>query len=101
MELILNSEELEQKLGEALKRLRLLKNWPREELCARAGISVTALRNLETGSGATIRSLIQVVRVLGREAWLSALAPQVTINPLHMVKEGGVRQRARRTRRVR
>jgi transcriptional regulator with XRE-family HTH domain len=90
--------DLEQKLGEAVKRLRLQKNLPREELCSRAGVSLTALRNLESGSGASVRTLVQIARALGKQDWLLAIAPQVTINPLHMLKEGAERQRARTVR---
>lgn len=71
--------ELEQKLGEAVKNLRLQKNLTREVVCERADISITALRNLESGKGASIRTLIRVARTLGRQDWILALAPQVVL----------------------
>ncbi len=91
--------ELEQKLGEAIKNLRLQKNLTRQAVCERAGISLTALRNLECGHGATLHTLIRAVRTLGRQDWIFALAPQVSINPLYMVRDKPYRQRASRQKR--
>lgn len=95
MEEVYNTDELELKLGESLKSLRLLKNWDRQSLCERAGISMNALRHLESGAGATVKSLIRIVRALDREDWLGAIAPTVSINPLHMGRSKRARLRAR------
>ena len=92
--------ELETSLGENLKELRLQKNLDRQTLCDRAGISMNALRHLETGEGATIKTLIRVVRALDRQDWLSGIAPKVSINPLHMVRNQPARQRASRRLKV-
>lgn len=88
-------EELEQNLGQNIRRARLFKNWTRETLCQRADVSLNALKNLESGSG-TIKTLVAVVRALGKVQWLDALAPQVSINPLHMVRGKPQRTRASR-----
>lgn len=87
MERILTDEETEQIIGENIKALRLQKNILRKKLCSQAGVSLTALKNLETGKGTTLKTLVKIVRALGRQDWLIALAPKATINPLHMVKE--------------
>ena len=89
-------EELEQLLGEDIKVLRLQQNTTRKMLCARAGLSENALRNLEGGKGATIKTLIRTLKALERESWLEKIAPKTSINPLHLVKEKPQRQRARR-----
>jgi transcriptional regulator with XRE-family HTH domain len=75
-------EELEFSLGEQLKRLRLNKNQDQKTLAARAGVSVRALRTREGGSGSTVKTLLSVVRALGREAWLETVAPVPTVNVL-------------------
>lgn len=90
----LNIEEMEVVLGENIKKLRLQKNLDRETLATQAGISVTAIKNLESGKGATTKTLLKVIRSLGREDWLRSLAPIASINPLHMVKNRPIRQRA-------
>ncbi|WP_233808917.1 helix-turn-helix domain-containing protein [Paraburkholderia sp. HP33-1] len=75
-------DELGIDLGEKLKRLRLNKNLDQKTLAARAGVSVRALRNIEAGQGSTVKTLLSVVRALGRESWLDTVAPVATVNPL-------------------
>lgn len=89
-------QELEIALGENLKALRLQKNLDRQTLCGQAGISENALRHLEDGNGATLKTLVRVIRALNREDWIAGIAPQVSINPLHMIHKNNPRQRARR-----
>jgi len=96
MEQISTPQELEVMLGENLKALRLQKNLDRRTLCHQAGISENALRHLEGGKGATLKTLVRVIKALDRESWLVGIAPQVSINPLHMVREKHLRQRASR-----
>jgi len=87
--------EFEADVGEQIKSLRLKQNIDRATLALRAGCSVSALKNLESGNGSTLRTLIAVVRALGREDWLRNVAPVATISPLNMPKIGHTRQRAR------
>lgn len=93
-----NIEELIRAIGENIRSLRLQKNLTQQALAAQAGVSLSALRHLESGQGANLSTLIRVVRALDRQEWLQALAPQVTINPLHMTPTLGTRQRARARR---
>jgi len=90
--LTLGEQELE--LGENLKRLRLNKNCDQKTLAGRAGISVRALRNLESGHGSSVKTLLSVVRALGRESWLQTIAPVATINPLTFTTRASKRLRA-------
>lgn len=96
----LTPEELELDLGEKLKALRLSRNLDQKTLAERAGISVRALRNLEAGSGSTIKTLVCVLRALGRQDWLNTVAPVATINPLALTREAQPRQRATGVRRT-
>jgi transcriptional regulator with XRE-family HTH domain len=88
-------EEYEAGIGEEIKSLRLRQNIERTTLALRAGCSVSALKNLESGNGSTLRTLIAIVRALGREDWLRNIAPMSTISPLNMPKNGHIRLRAR------
>lgn len=90
------SHEWELELGRQVRALRLRQNLDQEKLADRAGIALNAVKNLEAGKGATIRSLIQVLRVLNRVDWLRALAPSVTISPVQMLKAKAPRRRASR-----
>lgn len=89
-------QELEEALGESIKTLRLQKNITRQSFCIRAGVSETALRNLEGGKGATVKTLVRVAKALDKESWLNNLTPQSSINPLYIVKNAQQRQRASR-----
>ncbi|RJG07830.1 XRE family transcriptional regulator [Noviherbaspirillum cavernae] len=89
---------MEVELGSRLKTLRVHRNLDQATLSARAGISVRALRNLESGSGSSLRTLIQVIRALGREQWLETIAPVPTINPLMLTRAAKPRQRASKPR---
>lgn len=86
--------ELEVALGENLRSLRLHRNIDQKTLAERAGISVRAIKNLEGGLGSTLKSLICVLRALGREDWLKTIAPVASINPLMMTRSAEPRQRA-------
>jgi transcriptional regulator with XRE-family HTH domain len=96
MKSIKNPSELESLLGENIKNFRLQKGLHRDDLSNQAGISISALKNLENGEGATVKTLVRVIRALGREDWIEAVAPAISINPLHMVEGKKTRQRAPR-----
>lgn len=96
----LTPHEMEVELGEKLKTLRLFRNLDQRTLAARAGVSVRALRSLEAGQGSTLKTLVSIVRALGRQEWLNAIAPVATINPLSLTREAQPRQRASRARRA-
>jgi len=100
MEAIRTSVELEQLLGSRLRELRLLKDLDQNSLAERAGISLNAVKHLESGKGARVNSLIKVLRALERTDWLDTLAPTVSISPMEMLKSGsrGPRRARRRAR---
>jgi transcriptional regulator with XRE-family HTH domain len=85
-------------LGQRLRALRLRQNVDQQQLAGRAGVALNALKNLESGKGGTTRSLLKVLRALGREDWLDALSPQVSISPLLALTRKPTRQRASRKR---
>jgi transcriptional regulator with XRE-family HTH domain len=94
--------ELEQLLGSRLRELRLLKNVDQKSLAERAGVSLNALKHLESGKGARVNSLVKVLRALERVEWLDTLAPLVSISPIQMLKrESREPRRARRRARAR
>jgi transcriptional regulator with XRE-family HTH domain len=90
--------EWEAELGRQIRALRLRQNLDQQLLADRAGIALNAVKNLESGKGATLRSLIQTLRVLNRVDWLRALAPAVSISPVQMLEAKAPRQRASRKR---
>lgn len=90
------SGELEQFIGESLKKLRLSRNIGQSILAERAGVSPRTLQSLENGEGSSLGTLVRVLRALGREDWLKTIAPIATVNPMNTVRHAEPRQRARR-----
>jgi transcriptional regulator with XRE-family HTH domain len=88
------TEEMEAALGANLKALRLDLNIDQQTVAGRAGISVSALKNLENGKGSTVRTLVATLRALGRADWLATIAPIASINPLTHTEAATPRQRA-------
>ncbi len=81
-------------LGGQVRALRLRENLDQQALAQRAGVGLSALKNVESGKGATLKTFIKVMRALGRADWFETLAPAVSISPLQMLKTKSVRQRA-------
>lgn len=84
------------RLGESLRQVRLQQNLDQKSLASQAGVSVGAVKNLESGSGASLKTLVSVSRVLKLEQGLLNMAPIPTINPLNMTKKAQPRERAGR-----
>lgn len=91
------SEQIEKALCERIKKIRLLKNWPREKLAREAGISVRTLARLEDGEGVTFDTIIRVMIALRIQENLLVLFPDPSIRPIEMLEmKGKERKRAGR-----
>jgi transcriptional regulator with XRE-family HTH domain len=86
-------DELESRLGERLRSIRIARRFTQAELAERANVSLGALKHLETGAGASTATLTKVVRALGQERWIENLGATPTFNPLELLEE---RERERR-----
>lgn len=86
--------EWAEELGQQLRDLRLRQNIDQRKLARSAGVALNVVKNLEAGKGATVTSMVKVLRSLGRVDWLGSLAPAVSISPLQILKAGHSRQRA-------
>lgn len=86
-------------LGENLRAQRLAINMSQQVAADRSGISLKAIRNLESGENASTLSLLAYCRTLGKIDWLMAIAPPEIDESLFTRKEvGKKRQRAGRIR---
>jgi len=90
--------EIEKELGLQIRSLRLRRNFDQVGLAERAGVALSALKNLESGKGAALKTFLKVLRALERLEWLDSLAPAVSISPLQILKSKAPRQRASRPR---
>jgi transcriptional regulator with XRE-family HTH domain len=93
----LRLEDVQAQLGQQLRQLRLRHNLTQRDLAGRAGVAWNVVKRLEAGKGATVESLVKVLRALGHVDWLNTLAPAVSISPLQIAaaRTKAPRQRAR------
>jgi transcriptional regulator with XRE-family HTH domain len=69
-----------------VRRARRAAGFTQQQLADRANVSVGTIKNLESGAGSTVTTLIRVVRALGREEWIEALhVEKSTFNPLDLL----------------
>jgi transcriptional regulator with XRE-family HTH domain len=96
------SDQLEKALGERVRNARFSLTLTQAEVAERANVSIGALKHLESGSGATVRTLVKVLRALGQEDWFGALAPETAgFNPLDLLTAQETERGLARPRRVR
>ena len=92
---LITSGDLELLLGSHLRALRIRRNLTQRALAERANVALGAVRNAESGRGATIRTLVRILKVLERADWIEALAPQVSVSPLQVLTSRSRRPRQR------
>jgi transcriptional regulator with XRE-family HTH domain len=78
--------EWEALLGDQVRRVRISSDLDQARLAELANVSVGAVSNLERGKGSSLRTLISVLRALGRTDWLESLAPAVGVSPMQMLR---------------
>ncbi len=83
-------------LGEDVRAHRLGMNITQQATAARSGISLKALRNIEDGKNASMKSFVSVCRTLGKLDWIAALEPPtVTRDDFERFSRGGPTKRKR------
>jgi transcriptional regulator with XRE-family HTH domain len=96
----MRSDELEKVIGGRIRSLRIGEVLTQAEVAETANVSLGALKHLESGAGATVRTLVKVLSAIGREDWLDTLEPEThPFNPLDLLSAR--EQEARATRPLR
>jgi transcriptional regulator with XRE-family HTH domain len=90
-----STSELQTILGDQIQSLRVSKNLDQRTTAEKAGISEKALRNLETGRGSTVESLLRVLKALDSLDGIELLVPKPSVNPLALLRSSKVRKRVR------
>jgi transcriptional regulator with XRE-family HTH domain len=97
----MKNDKLEEVLGSHVRTARLGKDLTQAEVAERANVSIGAVRHLESGSGATVATLVKVLRALGEQNWLRTLSNEPeerAFNPLDLLATAQSNQAARRRR---
>lgn len=93
-------EQLAVELGNRLRQLRLTKRLDQQETAELAGVTARTLSDLERGVGGRVDTLLRVLKALNALDRLDALAPQISVDPLQMLRHGTPAKRVRRPRRA-
>jgi len=97
---LLNPAEMGLSLALRIKTLRLMKNWTREYLAIRAGVSVSSLRRFETSGMASLELVMKLAFAFSRLEEFSTLflPPQAqSIAELESSANSKLRKRGRKT----
>ncbi|MCL2120936.1 MAG: helix-turn-helix domain-containing protein [Clostridiales bacterium] len=81
--------ELDEKtLGGAIRRLRIRKGLPLEDVAARASLSPISVRALELGRGSTLKTVLKVLDAMDETAFLQDWIEKSTVSsPLQALRE--------------
>lgn len=83
-------------LGERIAKHRLNKNLTQAQLAHNAGVSLSTLNRMESGSSSQINNLVRVLQALDLLENISLLVPEPPASPIQQAKLAGkTRQRAR------
>jgi len=91
-------EAILKRIGQSIHERRLRKNITQRTLAERSGISMTAVKHLERGVGATLGSFVQVCRTLDMDGWIEEIEPRDELSPIayaDALKKAAERKRRR------
>ncbi len=91
-----SDDEIQRELGRRLRRARLQRNLTQAQLAEATGLSRRTVTNAESGRGATLGTLIALLRGLGALEQLDALLPDPGPSPIALARLAG-RRRQRAT----
>ncbi|GHT18105.1 hypothetical protein FACS189429_3830 [Bacteroidia bacterium] len=88
--------------GAQIKQMRLNKNLTQKQIAINAGMSRTAIIDLENSGKGTMSSLVQVLRALEKLEILNHFITEAPVSPIQIAKlHGKQRQRASRVPKIR
>lgn len=82
-----SSKDWMQEIGASFRRLRIDSDLSQDELSRAANVSIGAVKNLESGKGASLSTMVKVVRALRREEWFGLLDPHPVVNPMQILRD--------------
>ena len=77
-------EEILKRIGSSIRGHRLQANITQQMLAERSGVSLNAIRHLESGVGASLGTFVQACRSLGKDRWIIDLEPKEEISPIKL-----------------
>jgi len=78
----------EQKMGETIRRLRIQKGLPLEEVAAKANLSPISVRALELGRGSTLSTMLKVLKAIDETAFIGDwMDKSLIVSPMKALRE--------------
>lgn len=91
-----NISEIISLLGQRIKKLRIQYNMSQCDLSDASDTSLKAVKNLENGTGCTLRSLVKILIILGKIEWLNTFLSKTEELMVPTNNNGRERIRARK-----
>ena len=89
----------EKTIGETIRRLRIKKKLPLEEVAARANLSPITLRALELGRGSTLSTMLKVLKTIDETSFfLDWMEKSIEVSPMQALRNS--RRQAAEPKRV-
>jgi transcriptional regulator with XRE-family HTH domain len=82
----LSDTQVMERLGVEMRRMRLERNLSQAEVATRAGLDRTTVVKLEAGRAATLLTVVQVLRAIGRLELLDAFHQEPQLTPYMLVE---------------
>ena len=77
----------EKTIGETIRRLRIRKGLPLEDVAARANLSPISVRALELGRGSTLSTMVKVLRAIDEQAFIQDWADKsIELSPMQALR---------------
>ena len=84
-------------IAERLKEHRIRKRYTQKELAEKSGVSLPSIQKIEQGKSVSLNIFLAVLRSLKLLDNLETLVPNISISPIEILKQKGVkRQRVRK-----
>jgi transcriptional regulator with XRE-family HTH domain len=79
--------EILKRIGNSIRGHRLQANITQQMLAERSGVSLNAIRHLESGVCASLGTFVQACRTLGKDRWIVDLEPKDELSPIQLAAE--------------
>ena len=79
--------EILRRIGDSIRGHRLQANITQQMLAERSGVSLNAIRHLESGVGASLGTVVQACRTLGQDRRIIDLEPKDEISLIKLAEE--------------
>lgn len=102
---MLTDADIQHRLAEKIRILRLQQNYSQQELAERSGVSVSTIIRTENGQATTVDTLVRLLRQLGKLDVLISLLEDEPMSPteyyrMKQAAEKPLRKRAAKSTRV-